>query len=69
MLTTESKNKWYLTITAVIFTVAAAAHLALIALQLPATIGSYTIPFELNGIVVVLMGYLATRGFMAAHKL
>ena len=66
---TPSTNKWYLTASAVLFTTAAIAHLAIIVLQLPASIGSYEIPFELNGLIVVLMGYLATRGFMAAHRL
>lgn len=64
-----SDNKWYLTLSAILFTVVAVAHLALIVLQMPATIGGYAIPYELNGIVVVAMGYLATRGFMAAHRL
>ena len=66
---TPSTNKWYLTASAIVFTVVAITHLALIIFQMPATIGGYTIPFELNGLVVVLIGYLATRGFMAAHRL
>ncbi len=66
---TTSNNRWYLTLSAIIFTVVAIAHLALIVLQMPATIGEYVIPYELNGIVVVLLGYLATRGFIAAHRL
>jgi hypothetical protein len=45
------------------------AHLALIIMQLPAVVGGYTIPYEINGLIVILMGYLATRGFMAAHRL
>lgn len=64
-----NNHKWYLTTSAIAFTVAAIAHLAIIIFQLPASIGGYVIPFELNGLVVVLMGYLATRGFIAAHKL
>ena len=66
---TPSNNKWYLTASAILFTTAAISHLAIIMFQLPAAIGSYTIPFELNGLIVVLMGYLAARGFMAAHRL
>ncbi len=66
---TPSNNKWYLTVTASIFTVVAIAHLALIVLQMPATIGIYTVPYEVNGLLVVVLGYLATRGFMAAHRL
>lgn len=69
MFITPSSNRWYLTLSAIIFTVVAFAHLALILLQMPATVGEYTIPYEVNGIVVILLGYLATRGFIAAHRL
>lgn len=69
MLITPSSNRWYLTISAIIFSVGAIAHLALIIWQLPAAVGGYTVPYEINGLVVVLLGYLATRGFMAAHRL
>ena len=69
MFLTPSTNKWYLTSAAIIFTVLAVAHLAMIVWQLPATVGGYTIPYELNGLVVVLLGYLAVRGFMAAGRL
>lgn len=69
MLTTESRNKWYLTISAIIFTVVGVAHLAIIIFQMPASIGGYAVPYEISGLVVVLMGYLAARGFMSAHKL
>lgn len=67
--TQASDNKWYLTASSIIFTVVAIAHLFLIIFQLPAVVGGYAIPYELNGIVVILLGYLATRGFMAAHKI
>ena len=69
MFITPSSNRWYLTVTAIIFTLVAVAHLALIILQLPAVIGGYAIPYEINGLVVILLGYLATRGFIAAHRL
>lgn len=69
MLVTQSTNRWYLTVSAILFTVVAVAHLALIILQLPATIGEYVIPYEINGLLVILTGYLATRGFLAAHRL
>jgi hypothetical protein len=69
MFITPSANKWYLTVTAIIFTVIAIAHLGLIILQMPAVVGGYAIPLEINGLVVVMMGYLATRGFMAANRL
>ena len=69
MFIKASNNKWYLTVSAIIFTVVAIAHLAIIVMQLPASIGSYTIPYEMNGLVVVVVGYLAIRGFMEAHKL
>jgi len=68
-LITPSTNKWYLTLSACIFTVVAIAHLAIIIWQLPATIGGYAIPYEVNAIVVITLAYLATRGFMAAHRL
>lgn len=69
MFIQTSDNKWYLTFSAIIFSVVAIAHLALIVLQMQATVGGYAIPFEINGLVVVLLGYLATRGFIAAHRL
>lgn len=69
ILIQQSSNKWYLTTSAIIFTVVAVAHLAMIILQMQATIGGYAVPYEVNGIVVVVLGYLATRGFLAAHRL
>lgn len=69
ILVQESRNKWYLTASAIVFTVVAAAHLAMIIWQMPAVIGGYTIPYEINAMVVIGLGYLATRGFMSAHKL
>lgn len=69
ILITTSSNRWYLTLSAIIFTVVAIAHLALILLQMPATVGGYVIPYEVNGLAVILLGYLATRGFIAAHRL
>lgn len=69
MLVTQSTNRWYLTLSAIIFTTIAVAHLALIIMQMPATIGAYSIPYEINGLVVILTGYLAARGFLAAHRL
>ncbi len=69
MFFTPSTNKWYLTLSAIVFTVVAIAHLAIIVWQLPASVGGYTIPYEINAIVVVALGYLATRGFMAAGRL
>lgn len=69
MLITPSNNRWYLSISAIIFTVVAIAHLALIVLQMPVVVGEYTVPYELNGLVVMMLGYLATRGFIAAHRL
>jgi len=69
MLITPSNNRWYLTLSAIIFTTVAVAHLAVIILQMPATVGGYTIPYEINGLVVIILGYLATRGFIAAHRL
>jgi len=62
-------NKWYLTVSAIVFTVMAVAHLARIVLMLEANIAGYEVPLWASGAVVVLAGYLATRGFMEAHKL
>mgnify|MGYP006921655919 CR=1 FL=1 len=62
-------NKWFFTISSIVFTVVAIAHLGIILFQMPASVGDYTVPYEINGLVVILLGYLAVRGFMAASKL
>lgn len=62
-------NKWYFTVSSIIFTVLAVAHLARIILMMEATIAGYAVPLWFSGAIVVIAGYLATRGFMAAHKL
>ena len=64
-----NNNKWYFTTSAIIFTVVAISHLGIIILELPASIGVYEVPLWFNGAAVVIAGYLATRGFQAAHKL
>ena len=69
MMLKPSDNRWYLTTTAIIFSVVAIAHLAIIIFQLPAVVSGYTIPYEINGLVVIVLGYMATRGFAAAHRL
>jgi tetrahydromethanopterin S-methyltransferase subunit C len=62
-------NKWYFTASAIVFTVIAIAHLGRIIMMLDATIAGYEIPLWVSGAAVIIAGYLATRGFMAAHKL
>ena len=62
-------NKWYFTATSIIFTIVAIAHLGRIILTLDATIAGYAIPLWVSGAAVIIAGYLATRGFMEAHKL
>ena len=62
-------NKWYFTVSSIIFTVVAIAHLGRIILMLEATFAGVAIPLWVSGVAVLLTGYLATRGFMAAHKL
>ncbi|MDA8597152.1 hypothetical protein N9L26_02310 [Candidatus Pacebacteria bacterium] len=62
-------NKWFFTLSSIIFTVIAVAHLARIIWMLPATYAGYDVPLWFSGAAVMLMAYLATRGFMAAHKL
>ena len=62
-------NKWYFTVSSIIFTVMAIAHLARITWMMPASINGYDVPLWFSGVAVILLGYLATRGFMAAHKL
>jgi len=47
----------------------AIAHLARIVFVLEANVAGYDVPLWASGVVVVLAGYLATRGFMEAHKL
>ena len=62
-------NKWYLTISAIAFAVIAIAHLGRIVLMLEAQVAGREIPLWASGVAVILAGYLATRGFMEAHKL
>ena len=62
-------NKWYFTVSSIFFTLLAVAHLALIILPLPASYAGYDVPLWFNGAVVIIAGYLATRGFMEAAKL
>jgi len=62
-------NKGYFTASAIIFTVIAAAHLGRILFMLDASVGGYEIPLWVSGAAVIVAGYLAIRGFLAAHKL
>jgi tetrahydromethanopterin S-methyltransferase subunit C len=62
-------NKWYFTISSIIFAVIAVAHLGRIILMLDASIVGYMIPLWVSGASVIIAGYLAVRGFMEAHKL
>ena len=64
-----NNNKWYLATSSIVFTVVAIAHLGRIILMLPATLAGYDIPLWFSGAAVLIAGYLATRGFMEAHKL
>lgn len=64
-----TNNKWYLTVSAIAFTVIAIAHLARIIFVLEANVAGYDVPLWVSGAAVMLAGYLATRGFMEAHKL
>jgi hypothetical protein len=61
-------NKWYLTVSAIAFTVIAIAHLARIIFIMEASFAGYPVPLWFSG-AVIISGYLATRGFMEAHKL
>lgn len=63
------KDKQYFTIASIVFSVVAIAHLVRIMYTLEATIGGYDIPLWFSGCAVILAGYLAVRGFMAAHRL
>ena len=62
-------NKWYFAVSSIMFTVIAISHLARIVYMMEATIAGYDIPLWFSGVCVVVAGYLATRGFMEAHKL
>jgi len=62
-------NKWYFTVSSIVFTVIAIASLGRIILMLESTIAGVAIPLWVSGVAVILTGYLATRGFMEAHKL
>ena len=65
----KNNNKWYFTVSSIFFTVMAIAHLGRIILMVEANIAGYDVPLWFSGAVVILAGYLATRGFMAAAKL
>ena len=65
----RQNNKWYFTISSIIFAVVAIAHLGRIVLMLEASIAGYSIPLWVSGAAVMIAGYLAARGFMEAHKL
>ena len=62
-------NKWYFTVSSIVFTIIAVAHLARIVLMMEATINGYLVPLWVSGVAVIVAGYLATRGFLAAHRL
>ena len=62
-------NKWYFILSSVLFTTIAMAHLARIIFMLEATIGGFVLPLWISGVAVVVAGYLATRGFLAAYRL
>ena len=62
-------NKWYFILSSVLFTTIAMAHLARIIFMLEATIGGFVLPLWVSGVAVVVAGYLATRGFLAAYRL
>lgn len=64
-----SNDKWYLTVSSIAFTVMAIAHLGRIVLNMEAVINGYVVPLELSGLFVVMAGYLAARGFMAATRM
>jgi tellurite resistance protein TehA-like permease len=63
------KDKQYFTIASIVFVVIAIAHLARIIWMMEATIAGYEVPLWCSGVAVIVAGYLATRGFMAAHRL
>ncbi len=64
-----TNNKWYLTASAIAFTVIAIAHLGRIIFVFEASVAGYSVPLWFSGAAVMVLGYLATRGFMEAHKL
>ncbi len=64
-----TNNKWYFTTSAIVFTVVAIAHLGRIVYMLEANIGGVDIPLWVSGVAVMIAGYLALRGFMAARSL
>jgi len=62
-------NKLYFTTSAIVFTIVAVAHLWRIVLMLEANVAGYDVPLWFSGAAVIIAGYLAVRGFQAAHKL
>lgn len=61
-------KKQYFTVSAIIFTIIGVAHLARIMFELEAVVAGYDVPLWVSGVVVVVTGYLATRGFFAAYR-
>lgn len=62
------KHKLYYTTVAIIFSVITVVHLARIADQWEAMIGSYPVPMWVSWAAVIIAGYLALRGFEFANK-
>ena len=62
-------NKWFFTISSIVFTVIAIAHVARIVFDLDVSISGFVIPLWMSGVAAIVSGYLAARGFIAAHKL
>lgn len=64
-----TNDKWYFTATSIVFAVIAIAHLGRIVLMMEASVNGMEIPLWVSGVFVIIAGYLATRGFMAAHRM
>jgi len=62
-------DKNYFTLSAIIFSVIAIAHLGRVMLMLPANVAGYDVPLWFSGAAVVISGYLAVRGLQAAWRL
>ncbi len=59
-------NRTYYTVSAVVFTVVAAAHLLRALQGLPVQVGSWAAPVWLSWVAVVFAGALASWGFRLA---
>jgi len=62
-------DKWYFTVSSIVFATISVAHLGIIIFTVEAVVAGVPVPLWVNGVICVVAGYLATRGLMAANRL